>query len=278
MLQVYLPIARFYGLVGYNAAMAKLWLHQSDSYEIATEVYSGPLDLLLDLIQNAELDINKLALAQVTDQFLAYIENNKDADPGYLSEFVIIAAKLVQIKSEALLPRPPIRPDDEEDLGETLARQLIVYREIKKTSEWLSDRMDANLRSHLHIPRNYPVSVQLDLSGLTITDLIMSLENLASQQPPILDGALISIPRITIKKKLEEIVHVLRSEKHASFSTILGENPDRLHAIVVFLAILELVKQHLVKTDQSSNFADITLTPEAELFDTDETNFQITDL
>ena len=80
--------------------MAKLWLHQSDSYEITTEVYSGPLDLLLDLIQKAELDISKLALAQVTDQFLEYISANQNADPDYLSEFVSIAAKLVQIKSK----------------------------------------------------------------------------------------------------------------------------------------------------------------------------------
>ncbi len=258
--------------------MAKLWLHQSDSYEIETEVYSGPLDLLLDLIQNAELDINKLALAQVTDQFLAYIEANKFADPGYLSEFVIIAARLVQIKSEALLPRPPLRSEEEEDIGETLARQLILYREIKNTTEWLSDRVKSNLRSHLHIPRAYPVSVQLDLSGLSITDLIMSLENLASQHPSIQEGALISIPRITLKRKLEEIVHLLRSEKRAYFSTILGENPDRLHTIVVFLAILELVKQHLITTDQSRNFADITLIPADDLFETDETELQITDL
>ena len=108
--------------------MAKLWLHQTDSYEITTEVYSGPLDLLLDLIQTAELDISKLALAQVTNQFLAYVEANKDADPDYISEFLVIASKLVQIKSEALLPRPPVRTDDEEDIGETLARQLIVYQ------------------------------------------------------------------------------------------------------------------------------------------------------
>lgn len=258
--------------------MAKLWLRQSDSYEISTEVYSGPLDLLLDLIQKAELDISKLALAQVTDQFLAYIANNQTADPDYLSEFVIIAAKLVQIKSESLLPRPPVRTEEEEDTGETLARQLIIYREIKKTTEWLASRMTANLRSHLHIPRSYPVNVQLDLTGLSVTDLIMALENLVSQRPTIQDGALISIPRVTLKRKVEEIVHVLRSDKRSSFSAVLGENPDRLQTIVVFLAILELVKQRLITTSQEANFSDITLLPESELFETDETELQINEL
>lgn len=258
--------------------MAKLWLHQSDSYEITTEVYSGPLDLLLDLIQKAELDISKLALAQVTDQFLAFIEENKTAEPDYLSEFVIIAAKLVQIKSEALLPRPPVRSEEEEDLGESLARQLIIYREIKKTTEWLTKRMNQDMRSHLHIPRTYPVNVQLDLSGVSIDDLIFALENLASQQPVLHDGALISIPKITLKKKVEEILHILRADKKTSFSEILGESHDRLQAIVVFLAILELVKQRLVITEQSANFGDITLIPEEELFETDEAEIQIDEL
>jgi segregation and condensation protein A len=258
--------------------MAKLWLHQSDSYEITTEVYSGPLDLLLDLIQKAELDISKLALAQVTDQFLEFIENNKDAEPDFLSEFVIIAAKLVQIKSEALLPRPPLRSEDEEDLGETLARQLVIYREIKKTTQWLTDRVNRDLRSHLHIPRTYPVNVQLDLTGLAIDDLIMALENLASQQPAFHDGALISIPKVTLKKKVEEILHVLRADRKTSFSEIMGESHDRLQAIVVFLAILELVKQNLIITEQTSNFGDINLIPEQELFETDETEIQIDEL
>lgn len=258
--------------------MAKLWLHQSDSYEITTEVYSGPLDLLLDLIQKAELDISKLALAQVTDQFLVFIEENKTAEPDYLSEFVIIAAKLVQIKSEALLPRQPVRSEEEEDLGESLARQLIIYREIKKTTEWLTKRMNQDMRSHLHIPRTYPVNVQLDLSGVSIDDLIFALENLASQQPILHDGALISIPKITLKKKVEEILHILRADKKTSFSEILGESHDRLQAIVVFLAILELVKQRLVITEQSANFGDITLIPEEELFETDEAEIQIDEL
>ena len=258
--------------------MAKLWLHQSDSYEITTEVFSGPLDLLLDLIQKAELDISKLALAQVTDQFLAYIANNQNADPDYLSEFVIIASKLVQIKSEALLPRPPIRTEDEEDIGETLAHQLIVYREIKKTTEWLSERMNSNLRSHLHVPRSYPVTVQLDLTDLSVTDLIVALENLVSQRPTIQDGALISIPRVTLRKKVEEIVHILRSDKQSSFSSVLGENPDRLQTIVVFLAILELIKQRLITTHQEATFGDIDLYPEESLFDTDETELEINDL
>ncbi len=80
--------------------------HQTEGYQINTPVYTGPLDLLLDLIERAELDITLLALAQVTDQYLDYLEQIADLDPAEVSAFLIIAARLVQIKSAALLPKP----------------------------------------------------------------------------------------------------------------------------------------------------------------------------
>ncbi len=83
---------------------------------------------------------------------------------------------------------------------------------------------------------------------------------------------------MTIKKKVEEILHVLRADQKTSFSEIMGESNDRLQAIVVFLAILELVKQRLITTEQASNFGDITLLPEQELFETDEAEIQIDEL
>ena len=138
--------------------------------------------------------------------------------------------------------------------------------------------MNSNLRSHLHIPRHYPVNLQLDLSSLTIDDLIIALENLASRQPVMQDGAFISIPKMSLKKKVEEILHVLRSEHKTSFSDMLGESPDRIQTIVVFLAILELVKQRLITTEQESTFGDIKLHPEEALFDTDETELAIGEL
>ena len=82
--------------------------HQTEHYRINTPVYEGPLDLLLELIEHAELDITTLALAQVTDQYLAYLKTLEDHDPAEVSAFLVIAARLLQIKSAALLPRPSI--------------------------------------------------------------------------------------------------------------------------------------------------------------------------
>lgn len=255
--------------------MPSSWIHETDDYEIETELYSGPLDLLLDLIQKSELDITKIALAQVTDRFLIFVRENEQADPDYISEFMVIASKLVQIKSEAMLPKSPLREPEEEDLGEALARQLRIYREIKNTTSWLNTRLNENLRCHIRVPKSYPVNVQLDLSGIDLTDLIVALERLASQEGQISEGSSIRIPKMTLRNKVQDIVRILKSIGHASFSGLLGEDPDRIQIVVVFLAILELVKQDLIETEQPALFGDIKLSPGEKLFLTLEEEFAI---
>ena len=98
--------------------------NQLRSYKVQTSVYEGPLDLLLSLIERAELDITAVSLASVTDQYLAHLQGLERMIPDEISAFLVIAAKLVQIKSEALLPRPPEREPGEEDPGESLVEQL----------------------------------------------------------------------------------------------------------------------------------------------------------
>jgi segregation and condensation protein A len=257
--------------------MAGSWIRKTDNYPIATELYSGPLELLLDLIQKAELDISKLALAEVTDQFLAYVREHEEADPEYISEFVVIASKLVQIKSEAILPHPPVHAPEEEDPGEELARQLLIYREIKNTTKWLQTRMDSDLRTHLHVPQQYPVNVQFDLSGIEITDLILALENLVSQDQNQADFDAMAIPKLTLRKKVIDIVHFLRLQPNARFSDLLGEVPSRINTIVVFLAILELVKQHYIQIRQDSIFSEIQIEADLESFEEDQLELVLED-
>ena len=240
--------------------MTNSWLRQTTQYEIATDLYSGPLDLLLDLIHKAELDITKLALAQVTDQFLAYIEAHRDLEPDYISEFLVIAAKLVQIKSEALLPRPPAREADEEDPGEALAYQLQLYKKVKDAAHWLGHRMDAKLRGYLHVPRAYDVRAQIDLTGVEVMDLIAALESLLIENSAVEPEGIISIPKLTLKLKLEEVISRLRVLPRTSFQQLLGTERTRLNMILVFLAILERTKQSLIITEQQDLFADIRVT------------------
>src|SRR5512138_1256566 len=121
--------------------------HSNGGYTVTIPVYEGPLDLLLQLIERAELDITAVALAQVTDQYLAYI-HQMQVPADEISAFLVVAAKLLQIKSEALLPRPSVRKEGEEDLGEALARQLRIYKRYKEISKWLEDRESRHLRTY----------------------------------------------------------------------------------------------------------------------------------
>ncbi|MFH1514543.1 MAG: segregation/condensation protein A [bacterium] len=225
-----------------------------------TEVYEGPLDLLLDLIQKAELDITSLSLAKVTDQYLAYIDTLQNISAEEISEFLVIAAKLVQIKSEALLPRPPIRDKGEEDPGEILSRQLRVYREIKNTTLWLKERFDRDLRTYLHVPHQYTPNMKLDLSNFNLDDLTRALREIYAHEADIASlGTVISIPKISLRKQVQNILQVLSKNNATSFRLMLEQDSSRINAIIIFLALLELVKQDYVITHQNQPFADIEI-------------------
>ncbi len=249
---------------------------QTDQYLVAIPEYEGPLDLLLDLIERAELDITRLAIAAVTDQYLAHLQSLENRDPAEVSAFLVIAAKLVQIKSEALLPRPPEARPEEEDVGDRLAQQLIVYRRFKQIAQWLAGREEANLQTFLRLSPAVPVEGKADLSGITVDDLIEAIHSVYAPQiaRPLL-STVVTIPLVTIRKKIRNILHSLRNNGVTTFSSLLGEKKSRVDVVVTFLAMLELVKRQIIETNQETLFAEIELTPIAEL--NEEFSFDLSD-
>lgn len=233
--------------------------HQTGNYNITIPVYEGPLDLLLQLVERADLDITAVSLAQVTDQYLAYIHQmNVPADE--ISAFLVVAAKLLQIKSEALLPRPPVHEQGEEDLGESLARQLRIYKRFKELANWLDEREMKHLRTYLRVAPPPHVEGRLDLSDMTLTDLMAAAEAIfAEEQDKAALGTVISPPRITIREKIAWIAQQLGKDTHTSFHSLVGEKPSRLEVVVTFLALLELVKRYRVSAEQESLFSDIQI-------------------
>jgi segregation and condensation protein A len=237
-----------------------------ETYQISTNVYEGPLDLLLDLIERAELDITKLALAQVTDQYLSYLNQLEERSPEEVSFFLVIASKLIQIKSEALLPRPPVREPGEEDPGEALALQLMMYKKFKQAAGFLQGREEAGLHTYLHIPPDIKVEGQVDLSDITLKDILSAARDvlLAASNTPF-TNRIVAIPVITIKQKISSILKTLKIEKKSSFFTILREHHTRVEIVVTFLALLELVKQNIVQTNQEGLFTDISFESVSDL-------------
>lgn len=245
--------------------------HHSGGYTVNIPVYEGPLDLLLDLIERAELDITKVALAQVTDQYLGYIHAMQDVKAEEISAFLVVAAKLLQIKSEALLPRPPVREVGEEDVGEMLAQQLRLYKQFKEIANWLETRLGQGLRTHLRVAPPPKAEARLDLSDVTLADLLEAARAIfAAEQDKEALGTVISAPRITIREKINLIAQILRREQRATFQLLLAENPTRLEVVVTFLALLELVKRYRVAALQDALFSDIRIEPLEEFREGEE--------
>jgi segregation and condensation protein A len=254
--------------------------HQTEHYRIHTPVYEGPLDLLLELIEHAELDITTFALAQVTDQYLAHLKHLETHDPAEVSAFLVIATRLLQIKSAALLPRPSFDApaQDEEDPGEALARQLLIYKRFKELAGVLSERDARGMRTYLRVaPPSFKVEARLDLSGVTVYDLVTAARTILLSQPdlPAL-SKVVARPRITIREKILSILDSLRRIGQTTFRALLHSPTDRVELIVTFIAMLELVKRRVVTATQSNLFGDIQIEPTDDLTDAEtevETEF-----
>jgi segregation and condensation protein A len=229
-------------------------------YQVRIPIYEGPLDLLLNLIERAELDITAVSLAMVTDQYLAYMHSLEQANADDMSGFLIIAARLLQIKSEALLPRPPQREPGEEDVGESLVEQLRLYKRFKEIGEWLEGRQSAGMATYLRVAPPPRVAVKFDPSTLTLEMLIEAAQSAlarAADKEPL--GSVIAAPIVTIREKISLISRTLRQLQRASFRGLIGDAATRLEVVVTFLALLELIKRYRVQVRQDSLFSDIEI-------------------
>ncbi len=235
-------------------------METQNRYTVTTPVYEGPLDLLLNLIERAELDITRVALAQVTDQYLAFLERMQDRTAEDVSAFLVVAARLIQIKSEALLPRPPVREPGEEDPGEALAQQLRLYKRFKQVALWLGTRDEQGLRTYLRLAAPPRVEARVDLEGVTLEQLLESYEEVLTRQelrPGVRE--VVERPRVTIRDRIQFITGMIRSRGRATFRALLRKSRDRVDVVITFLAVLELVKRRHVLAKQDTLFSDIDL-------------------
>lgn len=231
-------------------------------FKVETHVFEGPLDLLLHLIEREELDITKLSLVQVTKPFLEYIQGLQEKQAEEVSSFLVIAARLMQIKSEALLPRPPEREPGEEDPGEELIQQLIIYKRYKEIASFLKDRESLGLRTYLRLSPPPKVESKLDMEGVSINDLLQAA-NVAFALADDMESVetVVRTPRVTIKEKIQFIKEEIKNKGKTSFQSLLGSEYSKVDVVVTFLALLELIKQFQIQVVQDNLFSDITIEP-----------------
>ena len=231
----------------------------SSRYEIQLPVFEGPLDLLLHLIKREELDITTVALAQVTDQYLAYIAQLEQRQAKELANFLSIAAKLLLIKSLALLPRPPTLPPEAEDVGEELVHQLQIYKRFKEVAALLHEREMHGLRGYVRIAPLPRLEPQLDLGDVTLHDLLAAVQEAldAIPTPPV--GEIIAPITVTIAEQITHIEEQLARRRQIRFREVLSEATTRVEIIVTLLALLELIKQDRARVWQERLFGEIVI-------------------
>ena len=156
---------------------------RTTAFQLQLPVFEGPLDLLLYLIERQELDITAVSLVQVTDQYLSYLRSGEQIDATALAEFIATGARLLLLKSRALLPKPPVEEEPEEDLGEELVRRLREYRRFKEVAGALRDIEESGRHAY---PRQAPppsVPLPTGLDGVTL-DLLLQLFHVALEREP----------------------------------------------------------------------------------------------
>ena len=236
----------------------------TSDYEVHTPVFEGPLALLLRLIEKNELDITKVALAKVTDEFMSRVDEMRDSmNIEVIADFLSVAAKLLWSKSKALLPSPPAsaNPESEEDdVGDELIRQLRTYRIFKEAAQWLRDRDHRALRSYVSISRKpRPKTIHVDLGDATSETLqALAQGQLFPSDQPQPEKA-IQRPRISIAQQVRHIRRRLMRWSRVIFHRLLGERATRLEAVVTLQAVLELVKQSAVEVRQNALFGEIVI-------------------
>lgn len=239
---------------------------ESQKPVVSIEAFEGPLDLLLQLIEQQRLDITSIALAQVADQYLRAVRAMPALDPAILAEFLVIGARLLVIKTRALLPRTEAldRRDSEEDPGEQLARQLREYSRFKQVAAALKERDLAGLRTFLRlvpppVPDPPPLE-ELPSLDITLDQLHAALERrlqlLRSDPPPI---ALPAPKVLTIAEVTAELHRRLLSYAWVTFDDLLGLAVTRTEVIVTLWTVLELFKRHMITIEQPDLFQPIAI-------------------
>lgn len=231
------------------------------THPIQIPVFEGPLDLLLRLIEREELDITAVSLVQVTDQYLAMIEGMDRRGMADLTSFLVVAARLVLIKSRALLPRPPSTDllAEDDDVAADLIRRLEEYRRFKNAAQQLAKREESKLRSYVRVGTPPALAPSFDLSEISLEDLISVAEEALQALPARPVDDIISQIVITIDDQIARIRGHLSRQDRTSFREVLSEKAGLVEVITTLLAVLELLKQDEVDVSQDGLFGPIVI-------------------
>ena len=229
------------------------------SYRIKLPVFEGPLDLLLFLIRREEVEIYDIPIAKITKEYLEYIDLMRELDLEVASEFIYMAATLIRIKVQMMLPRPPVTEEDAEDPRTGLVKSLLEYQRYKEVSERMRDIEDQSRKKFYRQyfrDEGFTEEELTHYNEVSLFDLMEALK-IVLETMPKRHYHDIRLESITVEERVAHIKSLLVERGKIVFTELIGESRERSVIIVTFLALLEMVKQKTVVLYQLNPFQEI---------------------
>ena len=232
--------------------------------------FDGPLDLLLHLITKAQVDIKDIFVSEITDQYIESVRNAPDLDMDDATEFLVMAATLLEIKSRAMLPKPPALEEGEEDPEEALIRRLEEYKRFRETAAAMQQFEKAARELFTKLPEEYPLPPQeTELVGLTLQGLTDTFLRIWARKPSQDETTEVNhyAPRDihrdehTVQECMLTLLHGIRRQGRMRFDEAFSQAPTKEEVVTLFLALLELLKLGETHIEQEGVYGDIILLP-----------------
>ena len=231
------------------------------NYEVNIDGFDGPLDLLLHLIKKSNIDIVDVNINDITKQYLDYINKMEELNLDIASEYLVMAAELLEIKSNSLLPKPEVEEEEEEDPRERLIRRLLEYEQYKKVTEEFKEfelkRQDVFTREPDSLDE-FKSEEQIDY-GVNLNDLLEAFKSFISEKEndkPL--NTKITNKEYSITKRCYEIKNILKKKKKVNFVELF-EVYNRGYVVITFLSILSMARSGDIVIEQESNFNNIVI-------------------
>ncbi len=242
------------------------------SYKVKLDIFEGPFDLLVYLIEHARMSVYDIQISEITTQYLQHIEAMKQNDIAVTQDFMVLAAELIEIKSRMLLPQPEPEEGGEEaeDPRSSLVQRILEYKMFKGAAEYLSDQEE--LMTHVHTKPQEDLSVYEDEPDEVLKS---SQEQFAAAFRAFLfrrqkldemkrTYERIERQRMSLENRITQIRDILVKKRRMMFSGMLGKDTSPYNKVITFMALLEMMKSRSVRAEQKKLFGDISVSLEAE--------------
>lgn len=244
------------------------------AYEVKLNTFEGPLDLLLHLIDKAEVDIYDIPVTLITEQYMQYLYIMQEFQLEVASEFLVMAATLLEIKSKLLLPRkeePSYEPlyemeDDDYDPRMELVERLLEYKKFKSLAEQLKEREIGRSKIYTRSPSDLTAYMSIaeenPVADVTLYDLMDALAKVFTKSIGPTEKTMSRVHRdeVSVKDRMKEVRELLSFRGSLPFSRLFSDEPAKTEIVTTFMAILEMMRKHEIECEQNALFDDILIT------------------